>query len=159
MAKKFRISTTGKALVPWHEKYTADDFSNLDEFQEHLSAQTEEYQEIAARLRPGEPHPMHYSYDQYESEMRIYEQATALDAHRARHEPPQQLEPDKHALWYGSGEDRKEAQERLEMRKFRDEQLEKAARCRAAGRYADAREHEDRAAQYDRGIDKREREY
>jgi hypothetical protein len=162
--RKFKINAAGVPQVPWHESATLEDFDgDQEEFEAYLDELADMYEDIAVDLRPGQPHPMDYEdqqySDQYQSDMRIFEQTAAMDAHRAKHEPPKQLEPDQHALYYGSGEDRKQAQERLEMKKFVAEQLQKAAEHRARGNLTAAFDCEDRAAQYTRDIEKREREY
>jgi hypothetical protein len=160
--RNFQIKPSGEAVVPWHEDTTLEDFDGDEEaFFEYLDEQADAYEEIGAKLRPGEPHPMNYQWceedDTYRSDLKIFENVVALDRHAAKNQP--ELPPDQYALFYGTGKDKKEAQDRLEMRKFIDEQLQKAAQHRARGNPVAARDCEQRAAQYSRGIEKMERNY
>lgn len=160
----FVIDSRGKAIVPWFEESDLDDFGgDVNEFQDYLHMISEEYVRIAERLQPCEPHPMHYedSWDspEYQSRLRIWEHGQALDQHRAKYAPPATAPPmskDQRALWTG-GDDAEEAQERIEMSQFIQEQLEKAAEHEAAGRLSLARHARQRAEQYIRALKKREK--
>jgi hypothetical protein len=143
--RKFKIDADGKPAVPWAESATLEDFDSREDFEEYLDEVADSYEEIGAKLRPGEPHPMSYEdqmySDRYESDMRIFEQTTALEAHKAKHDPTQ-LPPDQYALYYGSGADRERAEKILADEKFVGEQLQKAAEHRAHGNPVAARDCE-----------------
>jgi|GEM_PF-6946792 len=164
--RTFKLGKGGRAEVPWVEEYTLADFNfNKEDFFEYLSSIQDSYDEILERLRPGEPHPLEFENQwddpKYQSELRIFESGEAMERHHARHEPERKAPPmDKNykALVYGSADDKKDAAERLKFTKIRNEQLEKAARYRALGQVTKARDAEQRAAQYDRELEDRQRQ-
>ena len=165
MAKrKYQIDSKGHAKVPWHEEYTLADFESREDFEEHLDYMADQWEEVGARLRPGQPHPLAYPQqwedENYKSDLAIWQHEEAMERQRAKHEPRRESPPmskEQRAFFHGSGDDKKEAQERLQMRRFIDEQLQDAAEHRAGGRIDKARACEQRAEQYTRSLRKKER--
>lgn len=162
--RRYRLDKDGKPQVPWFNRYTLADWNGDGEaFAEYLDLDADRYEEIQAKLRPGQPHPMHYENEwddsQYQSDVRIWEHEVASERVAQRHAPRPSAPPiDKHrkAFLMGSGEDKKEAQERLEMQRFIQEQLEAAVEHRALGHIKQARDCEERAAMWTRDFKKRD---
>ena len=147
MAKrKYQFDRNGKAQVPWHEEYTLDHFDSPGDFEEHLDYMADQWEQLGARLRPGQPHPLAYpdQWDDegYKTDLRIWESVEAQEQVMARHAPrpdPSAIPVDLRALHHGNREDQIEVKRRMEAHQFIQDQLNRAAEHEALGHIAQAR--------------------